>query len=42
MIHFLSMRFDGDTPAGGSLTSTVKLSLEELQIHSSSAGWIDV
>ncbi|WP_094607288.1 hypothetical protein SPSIL_035900 [Sporomusa silvacetica DSM 10669] len=35
-------RFDIVYTAGGSLTSTVKLSLEELETHSASAGWIDV
>lgn len=28
--------------AGGNLNSTVKLSLEELETHSSSLGWVDV
>jgi prolyl-tRNA editing enzyme YbaK/EbsC (Cys-tRNA(Pro) deacylase) len=35
-------RFDIIYTAGGSLNSTVKLSLEELETHSASAGWIDV
>ena len=35
-------RFDILYTAGGSLTSTVKLSLEELERHSASAGWVDV
>lgn len=35
-------RFDFIHAAGGSLNSTVKLTLEELVIHSASAGWIDV
>ncbi|GMA98688.1 YbaK/EbsC family protein [Pelosinus sp. IPA-1] len=35
-------RFDIMYTAGGSLNSTVKLSLEELETHSASAGWIDV
>jgi len=35
-------RFDILYTAGGSLTSTVKLSLEELERHSTSAGWVDV
>lgn len=35
-------RFDIIYTAGGSLTSTVKLSLEELETHSASAGWINV
>jgi len=35
-------RFDIIYTAGGSLNSTVKLSLEELETHSASAGWINV
>jgi Uncharacterized conserved protein len=35
-------RFDTFYTAGGSLNSTVKLSLEELQEHSSFIGWVDV
>jgi prolyl-tRNA editing enzyme YbaK/EbsC (Cys-tRNA(Pro) deacylase) len=35
-------RFDIIYTAGGNLNSTVKLSLEELETHSASAGWIDV
>jgi prolyl-tRNA editing enzyme YbaK/EbsC (Cys-tRNA(Pro) deacylase) len=35
-------RFDIIYTAGGSLTSTIKLLLEELETHSSSAGWVDV
>lgn len=35
-------RFDIIYTAGGSLNSTIKLSLEELETHSASAGWIDV
>lgn len=35
-------RFDIVYTAGGSLNSTVKLSLEELEKHSSSSGWVDV
>lgn len=35
-------RFDIIYSAGGSLNSTVKLSLEELETHSTPAGWIDV
>lgn len=35
-------RFDIMYTAGGSLNSTVKLSLEELETHSSSSGWLDV
>lgn len=35
-------RFDIIYSAGGSLNSTVKLTLEELETHSSSSGWIDV
>lgn len=35
-------RFDILYTAGGSLTSTIKLSLEELEHHSASAGWVDV
>lgn len=35
-------RFDIIHTAGGSLNSTVTLSLEELETHSASAGWIDV
>lgn len=35
-------RFDILYTAGGSLNSTVKLSLEELEQHAAPAGWIDV
>ncbi|WP_094602658.1 hypothetical protein SPSIL_054080 [Sporomusa silvacetica DSM 10669] len=35
-------RFDIIYTAGGSLNSTVKLSLKELETHSASTGWIDV
>ncbi len=35
-------RFDIIYTAGGSLNSTVELSLEELVTHSSSSGWVDV
>lgn len=35
-------RFNTIYTAGGSLNSTVKLSLAELETHSASAGWIDV
>ncbi len=35
-------RFDIIYTAGGNLNSTVKLSLEELEMHSSSSGWVDV
>jgi len=34
-------RFDIIYTAGGSLTSTIKLSVEELETHSSATGWID-
>lgn len=35
-------RFNIIYTAGGNLKSTVKLSLEELETHSSSSGWVDV
>ncbi|KYZ75135.1 EbsC protein [Anaerosporomusa subterranea] len=35
-------RFDIIYTAGGSLNSTIKLTLEELETHSTPAGWIDV
>ncbi|WP_394870856.1 YbaK/EbsC family protein [Clostridium butyricum] len=35
-------RFDIVYTAGGSLNSTIKLSLEELENHSSPEGWVDV
>ena len=35
-------RFDIIYTAGGNLNSTVKLSSEELETHSSSSGWVDV
>jgi prolyl-tRNA editing enzyme YbaK/EbsC (Cys-tRNA(Pro) deacylase) len=35
-------RFDIIYTAGGSVNSTIKLSLEELETHSASTGWIDV
>lgn len=35
-------RFDIIYTAGGSLNSTIKLILEELETHSTPAGWIDV
>ncbi|WP_368488005.1 YbaK/EbsC family protein [Clostridium sp. BJN0013] len=35
-------RFDIIYTVGGNLNSTVKLSLEELETHSSSSGWVDV
>jgi len=35
-------RFDIIYTAGGSLNSTIKLSLEELEKHSEHSGWVDV
>lgn len=35
-------RFDTVYPAGGSANSAVKLSLNELEAYSASAGWVDV
>jgi len=35
-------RFDIIYTAGGNLTSTIKLSVEELETHSAAAEWIDV
>lgn len=35
-------RFETIYTAGGSINSTVKLSLKELETHSASCGWIDV
>ena len=35
-------RFDIIYTAGGSLTSTIKLSVEELETNSAATGWIDV
>lgn len=35
-------RFDIIYTAGGSLNSTIKLTLDELEHHSTSTGWIDV